>query len=78
MAEGEVLAIAGVPDFVSDQGFAPKGTLVLLDRTYPPAPCGEFCAMKAYVYLPTGEVPYTTTVTLVSGRITEIERKQKF
>jgi hypothetical protein len=78
MTEGEVLAIAGVPDVVSDQGFAPKGTLVLFDKTYPPAPCGELCAMKAYIYLPTGEVPYTTTVTLVSGRITEIERKQKF
>ena len=78
MTEGEVLTIAGAPDVVSDQGLAPKGTLVLSDRTYAPAPCGEFCAMKAYIYLPTSEVPYTTTVTLVSGRITEIERKQKF
>jgi hypothetical protein len=78
MTEGEVLAIAGAPDVVSDQGFAPKGTLVLFDRTYPPAPCGEWCTMRAYIYLPTSEVPYTTTVTLVGGRVTGIERKQKF
>ena len=78
MSEGEVLAIAGAPDAVSDQGFAPQGTLVLADRTYPPAPCGDFCAMRAYIYLPTGEAPYTTTVTLVGGRITAIERRQKF
>ena len=78
MTEGELLAIAGVPDVLSDQGFAPESTLVLFDKTYPPAPCGKLCAMKAYIYLPTNEVPYTTTVTVVSGHITEIERKQKF
>jgi hypothetical protein len=78
MTEGEVIAIAGVPDIVSDQGFAPETTLVLFDKTSPPAPCRKLCAMKAYIYLPTNEVPYTTTVTVVAGRVTEIERKQKF
>jgi hypothetical protein len=78
MTEGEVVAIAGTPDMLSDQGFAPETTLVVFDRTYSPAPCGQLCAMKAYIYLPTTEVPYTTTVTLVGGRVTEIERKQKF
>lgn len=78
MTEGEVLAMAGVPDVVSDQGFAPETALVMFDKTYPPAPCGKLCGMKAYIYLPTSEVPYTTTVTLVGGRITGIERKQNF
>ena len=78
MTEGEVIAIAGSPDVLSDQGFAPETTLVLFEKTYAPAPCGNLCAMKAYIYLPTSANPYTTTVTLVGGRVTEIERKQKF
>jgi len=57
MAEGEVLATAGRPDLVADQGFTP-----------------EALPIKTYAYLATPEQPYTTTVTLVGGRVSAVER----
>jgi hypothetical protein len=35
-------------------------------------------ASKTYTYLPTGPDPFTTTITLVGGRINHIERVRKF
>jgi hypothetical protein len=35
-------------------------------------------SVKSYTYLPTVADPFTTTVTLVRGRISEIERVRKF
>lgn len=35
-------------------------------------------AMKTYTYLPTVSDPFTTTITLVRGRVTEVERVRKF
>jgi hypothetical protein len=35
-------------------------------------------AMRTYTYLPTSADPFTTTVTLVGGRVSEIERIRKF
>ena len=78
MPDGEVFAIAGRPDLVADQGFAPEMTPVLFDRTYPPAPCGPRCLVRTFTYLPTPQEPYTTTVTFVGGRVNEIERNRKF
>src|SRR5947209_6959845 len=63
MPDGEVFAIAGRPDLVADQGFAPETTLVAYERTYPAAPCGPSCFVRTYTYLPTPQEPYTTTVT---------------
>ena len=35
-------------------------------------------AFKAYTYLPTGPDPFTTTITVIGGRINHIERVRKF
>lgn len=35
-------------------------------------------SFKTYTWLPTAGDPFTTTVTLVSGRVSEIERVRKF
>ena len=35
-------------------------------------------SLKTYTYLPTSADPFTTTITLVGGRVSEIERVRKF
>jgi len=62
MSEGELLGIAGPADLVSDQGFA-----------------GPDVQRKiAWTYLPTPGDPFTTTITLIGGRVAELERVRKF
>jgi len=62
MSEGELLGIAGPADLVSDQGFA-----------------GPNVQRKiAWTYLPTPADPFTTTITLIGGRVSEIDRQRKF
>jgi hypothetical protein len=80
MPDGEVFAIAGRPDFVTDQGFAPETTMVAYDSdsAYPAAPCGTRCLVKTYTYLPTSVEPYTTTITFVGGRVYRMERERMF
>ncbi len=34
--------------------------------------------MKTYTYLPVPGDPFTTTITLVGGRVSELERVRKF
>ena len=55
MTEGELLGVAGEPDFRTR------------DRS-----------VRTYTYMPTPADPFTTTITLVGGRIGEIERVRKF
>jgi hypothetical protein len=55
MSEGELLGIAGEPDFHSS------------DRSF-----------STYTYMPTRIDPYTTTISLVRGRVSEIERVRRF
>lgn len=62
MSEGELLTIAGEPDFVSDQGFAGPGALRAVTWTY----------------LPTPGDPFTTTITLIGGRVSDLDRVRKF
>jgi hypothetical protein len=62
MSEGELLTIAGEPDFVSDQGFAGAGAQ----------------RMKSWTYLPTSADPFTTTITLIGGRVSDLDRVRKF
>lgn len=78
MTEGEVLGIAGEPDLASDQGIAiaAPGTVQLAPGVRGAARTG--LAMKTYTYLPTPADPFTTTITLVGGRVSEIERVRKF
>jgi hypothetical protein len=55
MTEGELVGIAGAPDFQT------------YDRS-----------LRTYTYMPTPADPFTTTITLVRGRVSEIERVRKF
>jgi hypothetical protein len=35
-------------------------------------------AVKTYTYLPTAGDPFTTTITLIRGRVSDIDRVRKF
>lgn len=78
MSEGEVLVIAGEPDLVSDQGIAiaAPSTVQLAPGVRSAARVG--LSMKTWTWLPTPADPFTTTLTLVGGRISELERVRKF
>jgi hypothetical protein len=66
MVEGEVLAIAGRPDLVAEQGFTlPEKTNAAL-------------RVRTYTYLATPEEPNTTTITFVGGRVQKVERRWRF
>jgi hypothetical protein len=55
MSEGELIGIAGAPDFQT------------YDRY-----------LRTYTYMPTPADPFTTTIMLVRGRVSEVERVRKF
>ena len=78
MSQGELLGIAGEPDFVSDEGYAytAPGTTQVGRNLRAPARGGV--SMRTWTYLPTSADPFTTTITLVGGRVAEIERVRKF
>ena len=78
MSEGELLSIAGEPDFMSDQGIAlaAPGTVQVGRHHRVPARSGY--SLRTWTWLPTPADPFTTTVTLVGGRVSEIERVRKF
>jgi len=67
MSEGELLGVAGEPDFIADQGTTPVSRRGR----------GGF-EVRTWTYLPTSADPFTTTVTLVGGRVGEVERVRKF
>ena len=78
MSEGELLGIAGEPDLKADQGIAISApTTVQINRNFSTAARAGL-VMKTYTYLPTPGDPFTTTITLVGGRVSEIERVRKF
>jgi len=78
MSEGEVLGIAGEPDLKSDQGSAYAApTTVQVDRNFSTAARTNLRLMT-YTYLPTSADPFITTITLVGGRVSELERVRKF
>jgi hypothetical protein len=67
MSEGELLGVAGEPDFIAEQGETPvgrrgRGGLIL----------------RTWTYLPTSADPFTTTITLAGGRVSQIERVRRF
>ncbi|MGH8705870.1 MAG: DUF4124 domain-containing protein [Burkholderiales bacterium] len=78
MSEGELLGISGEPDLVADQGIAIAAptTVQLSPNVRGPARSG--LRMKTYTYLPTPADPFTTTITLVGGRVSEVARARKF
>ncbi|MEW6690904.1 MAG: DUF4124 domain-containing protein [Pseudomonadota bacterium] len=78
MTEGELLGIAGEPDLKSDQGIAIAApATVQVDRNLSSAGRTGLRLMT-WTYLPTSADPFTTTITLVGGRVSEIERVRKF
>jgi len=78
MSEGELLGIAGEPDFMSDQGLAIDApTTVQVDRnTRVSASSAQ--RMVTWTYLPTPGDPFTTTITLIGGRVSDLDRQRKF
>ncbi len=78
MTEGELLGIAGEPDMMVNQGAAISApTTVQTGRNLRGA-ARTVLSLRTYTYLPTTGDPFTTTVTLVGGRVSEIERIRKF
>lgn len=78
MTEGELLGIAGEPDLKSDQGIAIAApTTVQTERNLSTAARAGL-RMMTWTYLPTSADPFTTTITLVGGRVSEIERVRRF
>lgn len=78
MTEGELLGIAGEPDAKSDQGVAISAPVtVQVDRNLATAARAGL-RMTTWTYLPTPADPFTTTITLVGGRVSELERTRKF
>src|SRR5258706_15464108 len=71
MSEGELLGIAGEPDLRTDQGAAIAApTTVQINRNFSTAAL-EGLRIMAYTCLPTSADPFTTTVTLLGGRVSE-------
>jgi hypothetical protein len=78
MSQGELLSIAGEPDFMSDEGVAIAApSTVQVGRNHR-APARSGYSLRTWTYLPTSAEPFTTTITLVGGRVSEIERVRKF
>jgi len=79
MSEGELLGIAGEPDLLVDNGgawFASAAPVQSGRNVRSGAIVGG--AMRTYTYLPTSGDPFTTTITLIGGRVSEMERIRKF
>jgi len=78
MSEGELLSIAGEPDFRSSEGFAYSAPVtVQAGRNFSTA-ANAGLSLRTYTYMPTSADPFTTTITLVGGRVSELERVRKF
>ena len=78
MTEGELLGIAGEPDFMSDQGLAIDApTTVQVNRNTRVSASGAQ-RMVTWTYMPTSGDPFTTTITLIGGRVSELDRQRKF
>jgi hypothetical protein len=78
MSQGELLGIAGEPDFMSDEGVAYTAPATTQVGRNLRAPARAGLSMRTWTYLPTSADPFTTTITLVGGRVAEIERIRKF
>lgn len=78
MSEGELLGIAGEPDFKADQGIAIAAPTTVQMGASVSGPARAGLSMKTYTYMPVPGDPFTTTIRLVGGRVDEIERVRKF
>lgn len=78
MSEGEVLGIAGEPDLLVDEGLAISAPATVQTGRARRGAARTALAMKSYTYLPTPADPFTTVISLVGGRVSEVERIRKF
>lgn len=78
MTEGELLVIAGEPDLRSNQGAVYSAPMTVQGSRNLAIAGRAGLNMTTYTYLPTPADPYVTTVTLVGGRISELERISRF
>jgi hypothetical protein len=78
MSEGEMLGIAGEPDLRDTGGAAITAPTTVQAGRNLQVPARAVYSLKTYTYLPTSADPFTTTITLVGGRVSEIERVRKF
>ena len=78
MTEGELLGIAGEPDLKADQGIALAAPSTVQVGRHLSTAARTGLSMKTYTYMPVPGDPFTTTITLVGGRVSEIERVRKF
>lgn len=90
MSEAELLQRAGAPDYESIEGTDSRTQAIVQDGTVIDSPTGNrvpqksvirserTAIVKSWYYLPTTTDPFTTHVTLIGGRIAEIERTKKF
>jgi hypothetical protein len=78
MTEGELLGIAGEPDLKTDQGAAYSApVMVQADRNLVTG-ANMISRAVVYTYLPTPADPFTTTITLIGGRVSDLDRARKF
>jgi len=78
MSEGEVLGIAGEPDLRSEEGFAYAAPTTVQSGRHTRTAAEAGMSVRTYTYLPTSADPFTTVITLVGGRVSELERIRKF
>ena len=78
MTEGELLGIAGEPDLKADQGVAISAPTTVQGSRNVVTAARAGLRMVTWTYMPTPADPFTTSVTLVGGRVSEIERVRKF
>jgi len=78
MSEGELLNIAGEPDFIADEGAVYDAPVTAQIGRRGRSSATAALSLRTYTYMPTPADPFTTTITLVGGRVSEIERERKF
>jgi hypothetical protein len=78
MTEGELLVLAGEPDLLVDQGLAIAAPIATQSARRTSTAGRGALSLKTWTYLPTVADPFITTITLVGGRVSEIERVRKF
>lgn len=78
MSEGELLVLAGEPDLLVDQGLAIAAPITAQTARRSSTAGRGALSLKTWTYLPTVADPFITTITLVGGRVSEIERVRRF
>ena len=78
ITEGELLTIAGEPDLRSEEGAAYGAPTTVQSGSQYRSAARVLASVRTYTYLPTVADPYITTITLVGGRVSDLDRVRKF